>query len=187
MTKDLPPPELLRKLLRYEPETGKLFWRERTPEMFTATEKRSAEHKCSNWNSRWSEKEALTADNGSGYLCGNIFGRLYRAHRVIWAMRTGAWPVNDIDHIDGDKAFNAIENLREATRSENMSNRMLQENSTSGFKGVTWDKSLQKWMAQIQKSGKNHYLGRFTCPKAAHAAYCKAAKELHGKYANTGA
>jgi len=187
MTKDLPPPELLRKLLRYEPETGKLFWRERTPEMFTATEKRSAEHKCSNWNSRWSEKEALTADNGSGYLCGNIFGRLYRAHRVIWAMQTGACPVHHIDHVDGNPSNNRMENLREATHGENSYNRGRQNNNTSGYKGVSWSATNKKWRAQIVKNGKRRHLGYFLCQEKAHQAYCVASKELHGVYSNTGA
>jgi len=186
MPKDLPSPEMLRKLLRYEPETGKLFWRERTPDMFTATEARSAAHSCAQWNSRLAGKEAFTSDGGSGYLVGHIFDRRHSAHRIIWAMHTGAWPDKHIDHVDGDPSNNRIENLREATHTENAWNRGAQENNTSGYKGVYWHKHKQKWVARIYKNRKQHHLGYFTCPKEAHAAYCKAAKELHGEYANTG-
>ena len=185
MTKDLPSPELLRKLLRYEPETGKLFWRERTPDMFE-NGKQSSAHNCVAWNNRSAGKEAFFSQHKHGYRYGRVSGRAYLAHRVIWAMHTNAWPVEHIDHIDGKKDNNVIENLREATRSENMWNQKAPTNNTSGYKGVYWQKTTQKWCARIKKNTKNHYLGLFDCPKEAHQAYCKAAKELHGKYANTG-
>ena len=181
MTKDLPPPELLRKLLRYEPETGKLFWRERTPDMFTS------EGSFKAWNSRWAGKEAFTAALKSGYLHGCVFGKFYRAHRVIWAMQTGACPVHHIDHVDGNPSNNRMENLREATHGENSYNRGRQNNNTSGYKGVSWSATNKKWRAQIVKNGKRRHLGYFLCQEKAHQAYCVASKELHGVYSNTGA
>jgi hypothetical protein len=102
MTKELPSPDLLRKLLRYEPETGKLFWRERDREFF----KSDRDYKV--WNIRFAGKEAFTASD-CGYKTGKVFGKTYRAHRIIWALQTGAWPRDEIDHIDQDKSNNAWE------------------------------------------------------------------------------
>jgi len=57
--------------------------------------------------------------------------------------------------------------------------------NTSGFKGVTWIKQSQKWAAQIQHNGQNHYLGLFNTAEEAHAVRCEAAHRLHGKFART--
>lgn len=90
------------------------------------------------------------------------------------------------DHISGDKLDNRRENLRIATNTENMRNRGQQRNNTSGFKGVYWNRKLGKWQAQITVLGQRVHLGLFATPEEAHTAYCKAAKELHGEFANTG-
>jgi hypothetical protein len=59
--------------------------------------------------------------------------------------------------------------------------------NSSGFKGVTFDKDLGKWKAQIEHHGKHEYLGVFVDPAVAHQAYCAAAKMYHGEFANYGA
>ncbi len=178
-TKPLPSPEVLRQLLRYEPDTGKLFWRDRPLCMFPDA------RAWRSWNTRYAGKEAFTASNLNGYRHGNIFGRLHRAHRVIWAMETGSWPKKMIDHIDGDRARNCFSNLREATASSNQHNKKTQANNTSGFKGASWDKRCKKWQATIKSRGKQKHLGHFDSPEAAHAAYCEAAQGLHGEFART--
>jgi len=185
MTKKLPSPELLRKLLRYDPKTGKLFWRERTPDMFT-TNYKTAEGICKRWNQRYSGKEALTGTMRAGYRAGGVLGNTYYAHRVIWAMQTGCWPQAGIDHIDGNPLNNRLQNLRPANQAQNMWNTGRKSNNTSGYKGVHWSTQHKKWTAKIRKKGKKYHLGLFICPKEAHDAYCKAAKEMHGVYANTG-
>lgn len=161
MTKrKLPTPELLRKLLRYERLTGLLFWRERTPDMFKDSE-RSSEWACNNWNSRFAGEEAFTAINAQGYKVGAIFDMMHRAHRVIWAMETGAWPINEVDHNDHVRTNNIWDNLNDVTHRVNQMNATLQTNNTSGVVGVYWDKSREKWMAAIKIMNKNKYLGRF--------------------------
>lgn len=70
-------PELLRQLLRYEPETGKLFWRLRSREYF------STENRFLSWNALYAGKEALTADTGAGYRHGAVLCHLFKAHRVV--------------------------------------------------------------------------------------------------------
>jgi hypothetical protein len=179
MTKDLPSPELLRKLLRYEPDTGKLFWRERTREMF------ATKNSFGTWNTKFANKEAFTAKDTKGYLQGGINGSLFKAHRVAWVVFYGAWPKKQIDHINCIRDDNRILNLREATNQQNGFNRNAPSSNTSGFKGVHWNKKDKKWQAHIRVSGKRKHLGYFDCPEVAAAAYEVAAQKYHGQFANT--
>ena len=173
-----PSPILLRRLLRYEPETGKLFWRARPLSMFPS--KRAGRI----WNTRFAGKEAFTSLSAKGYKVGRVLGRNHYAHRVIWAMQTSSWPENEVDHRDTDPANNRWHNLREATHAQNMCNSGKQANNTSGYKGVCWDKQNEKWRAQIHYGGKCHYVGQFGTPEKAHAAYREAAEKYHGEFAN---
>ncbi|MEP2955525.1 MAG: HNH endonuclease [Sulfitobacter sp.] len=167
---DLLTAEVLRNLLRYEPETGKLFWQER-PEG------------PQGWNTRYAGTEALRHVNSYGHCAGNIFGKNYYAHRVIWCMVTGAWPADVIDHINGDGADNRIENLREASCAQNQHNAKVRADNSSGFKGVAWDRRHQKWRAYITCDGKRRHVGLFSSPLEAHAAQCAAASKYHGEFA----
>jgi hypothetical protein len=88
-----------------------------------------------------------------------------------------------VDHRDGNGLNNRRANLREATRQQNMHNQRTRCDSTSGFKGVGPSKG--KWQARIKLHGKVRHLGYFHTPEVAHAAYCKASKELHGDYGRT--
>lgn len=179
----LPSPEDLRQLLRYEPETGKLFWKERGVEWFDEGPRRSASHKCSNWNSRYAGSEAFSSKDAHGYLVGAVFNVKHKAHRVIWAMDCGEWPSGDVDHINGDRSDNRRNNLRVASRSQNMQNRGATKSNSTGLKGVCWDAERQKWLAQIKVNGRNKYLGRFDASEKAHAAYVEATKNHHGDFA----
>jgi len=89
----------------------------------------------------------------------------------------------EIDHINCDGLDNRRANLRIATPSQNQHNRGAQRDNKSGYKGVTLDKRRGKWMAQIALEGKRRSLGLHATPELAHAAYCRAAAELHGKFA----
>lgn len=180
----LPTPEELRKLLRYEPDTGKLYWLERTLDLFRDG-KQSAEHNCAAWNGRFANKEAFTAVHGEGYRQGTIFSRVYFAHRVIWAMVHGAWPADQLDHINGVRDDNRIKNLRAVTNQENGRNKKLPSDNTSGVMGVGWHKPACKWAAQINVSGRCVYLGVFTKKDDAIAAR-KAAEVKFGFHENHG-
>lgn len=180
MTKKiLPTPEELRQLLRYEPETGKLYWKERPASMFKTKQSHGT------WNTRFAGKEAFTAVGNHGYRVGRVNYKLLLAHRVIWAIHYGEWPEDQIDHIDGDRLNNRIGNLREATNSENNRNRGIGESNTSGFKGATWVSRRKAFQAQIYVDRRNIFLGYHATAEAAHAAYCEAAKKLHGEFART--
>lgn len=151
----LPSPELLRQLLRYEPETGKLFWRERDTEGSTES------WRTDWWNRRYAGKEALTAISNCGYLKGTVMGAYCKAHRAAWAITNGQWPSDQIDHIDGDKTNNRIANLRVVSNSINQKNRGMQSNNLSGFTGVSWHKVCSKWCATIGVDGRQVHLGTF--------------------------
>ena len=183
--KPLPSPELLRKILRYEYTTGLLFWRKRPVEMFNDTVNRSAQHACNNWNAKFAGKEALITDNGHGYKCGRIFNKHHQAHRVIWAIVTGFWPVDQIDHEDHDRANNRWVNLFEASNAENGKNASMKSNNTSGFTGVWWRKDTERWAAEIFVDGKKDRLGDFEKKSDAIAAR-KAANQKYNFHENHG-
>lgn len=172
----------IRNLLDYDPETGVFRWRERTVAMFDATPRRTAEHRCANWNGRFAGIVAGVIRSG-GYLQIFIFGGHHRAHRLAWLYMTGAWPLAEIDHINLDPSDNRWENLREATHSQNGTNKRRHRDNTSGFKGVNWHKASQKWRARIMKEKCEMSLGYFDTAEAAYAAYCEAANRLHGEFA----
>ena len=106
----------------------------------------------------------------NGYITLNVKGRYFLVHRLIYLFHTNKWP-ELIDHIDCNKSNNRIENLREANKSENgLNTKELRKNNKSGFKGVYWSVSVNKWIAQYTSNRKTTYLGCFDEPvKAAKA------------------
>jgi len=89
-----------------------------------------------------------------------------------------------VDHKDENGLNNTKSNLRSCSNAENLSNRGKQRNNTSGYKGVTWDKFTNKWMAQLSSLGKAVHIGRFDSKKEAAEAYDKAALQYFGEFAN---
>ena len=176
--KPLPSPHVLRQLMRYDPETGKLFWKERSVDLFNATERRSADHACAQWNSRFADKEAFTSGDGKGYRSGTIFGKIYSAHRIIWALSKGEWPDGPMDHINGIRDDNKILNLRVVTSRENSMNRGLRSDNSSGSTGVYFSRNSKKWIASIFAENRSIYLGRF----AEKADAILARKQAEAKY-----
>jgi hypothetical protein len=172
-------PQRLHVFLTYDPKNGKLFWKERDVSLFSDG-KNTAAQKMAKWNGKHANREAFTADNGSGYRGGSLMGKTPRAHRVIWAMQTGRWPTVYIDHINGDRADNRWCNLREADASENSRNAKLRSDNKSGLRGVTLFRG--KWRAEICLYGKSTYLGAFASPEQAAAAYAEASRRLHGEF-----
>ncbi len=175
----LPSPELLRQLLRYEPETGDMFWRPRTPDMFQSSA-RSADWQCKAWNAKRADTPALSHINDSGYKRGNIGGVSVRAHRAAWAIVHGRWPEHEIDHVNGDPLDNRLTNLREATSGENKTNRGAYS-KTSPYIGVSPNGS--RWAAGVRAKGKYHYGGSFRTQEDAAKSRDQLAKQLHGEYA----
>ncbi len=178
MIKELPSPETLRKLLRYEPETGNLFWLPRDREFF------KSDRDCMAWNTRFSGKHALGYTKALGYKSGRVMKVELYAHRVIWAIQTGHWPKDQIDHKDNNPSNNKWENLRQANYAENSCNKTKKKNSTSKYLGVYLYRDKKTWIARITKNNKNIHLGYFKNEEKAARAYDLRAKELHGEFAN---
>ena len=174
---------VLKQLIRSDADSGKLFWRTREDKWFQ-DKKQTAIHACAKWNSRYADTEALLALNAGGYRHGKILSKKYLAHRVIWAIETGAWPVGEIDHINNDRSDNRICNLRQASSSENSRNTKSRRGSSSQYLGVSWVKRIQKWQASLQVSGKRFFLGNFDLELDAARAYDVAAARHFGQFAN---
>lgn len=172
-------PELLRSLLCYYAETGKLFWRARDRSHFPT------QRAWSSWNARYASREAFLTDNGYGYRAGIVFNQHFAAHRVIWAMVYGAWPIAEVDHINCIRSDNRLANLRAATPSQNRCNRPVGHRSSTGVKGVSWDRSRGKWVAFICLNGKRRNLGRFVEIADAANAYAEASRQIHGAFGRT--
>jgi hypothetical protein len=163
-------PALVKSVLRYEPETGHMYWLERDAVLFDNTPARSATHRARNWNSAWAGARAFTAISPEGYLRGAIFNKSFSAHRVAWVLAYGRWPTDEIDHINGIRSDNRLVNLREASSTTNKMNSARRLDNKSGVTGVHWCKQQSRWQAEIKKHGKRIHLGFFSdIEKAAEA------------------
>lgn len=180
--RQLPPPERLRQLLKFDPETGRLSWRQRQVGDFSDG-KHTAAHTCAKWNSKFAGKPAFTALS-RGYHVGAVDGKNCLAHRVAWAIHYGSWPSDSIDHINGVRSDNRLINLRDVSHSENLRNTRRRSDNTSGTTGVYWSKEKQRWAAYI-KAEKIIPLGRYETYAEAVAAR-KAAEKVLGYHSNHG-
>lgn len=102
-------------------------------------------------------------------------------HRLI-AQEEG-WETPQVDHIDGDRLNNCVENLRPATNAQNGRNRGPTLRNHSGFKGVSWDRKAERWQVHIRRDGKTIFLGNFDSAEEGARAYDDAASDLHAEYA----
>ena len=120
--------------------------------------------------------------SSSGYLNVDIDGKTYKVHRIIFMMHHGYMP-EYIDHINGNKLDNRIENLRKATKEQNGWNRGIQKNNKSGIKGVSWNSQSKKWRVQLRHDGKVKYIGQFEDLELAELVATETRNKFHGDYA----
>jgi hypothetical protein len=90
----------------------------------------------------------------------SIDGKYYKVHRIIFLYHKGYLP-DIIDHINGDRYDNQIENLREVNTYQNRQNSRIYSTSTSGVKNVYWCKSSKKWRVSMHINGENHIFGHY--------------------------
>ena len=150
----------IRNILNYDPETGIITWK----------------------SSRYKTRIGKEAGNVSstGYRKIKINKKFYLSHRVAWAIYHGAWPENIIDHIDGSRSNNKIENLRDVTPSANQHNVINpSKKNKHGMLGVSFFASRNKYTAQIAVNGKDKFLGHFDTKEEAYHAYIEAKKIYH--------
>lgn len=170
---------LLADLFEADTEIGGLIWKARPVELFASL------NAFGTWNTRWAGTAALAANHSKGYKFGDVFGRKTLAHRVIFAIQNGKWPVAHIDHVNGIKSDNRACNLRAVTNAENLKNAAIRADNTSGVVGISWDKRHQKWHARIKSAGKRINLGLFSDIETATLAR-KIAEAKYGYHPNHG-
>lgn len=137
------------------------------------------------WKTPFRRREGFQAGSVSKKGYRRIFfkGRMYRNHRIAWLLTHGEWPQGQLDHVNGIKDDNRIDNLRIATDSQNQFNRKLSRRNTSGFKGVHFCKSSGLWKAEVYVNYKKHSVGRYRTRQAAAEAARLKREELHGEFA----
>lgn len=153
----------LKKMLRYEPDTGLLYWTD-------------AAHK--------SVKGKVAGTPNRGYVLVMFKGQFFKAHRLAWLLTHGDWPKQSIDHIDGDKSNNRINNLRDVDGVTNEQNKdQARADSKSGLIGASPYRN--RWKSQIRVDGAVKYLGVFDTAEMAHQAYLQAKKQHHPGWARS--
>lgn len=152
----------LKKLLIYDPSTGKFTWREDRSNVIRAG------MPAGSLNSR-------------GYFVIQVDGRSYIASRLAHLWMTGLFPPRLCDHRDGNTQNDRWGNIRKATIGQNGKNRKINANNKLGLKGVHPYKG--KYKAQIQVDSRKIHLGTFSEPRDAALAYKVAANRYHGEFA----
>lgn len=123
--------------------------------------------------------------NSRGYWKVMIDGKRYGAHQIVFAMHHGHIPAF-IDHINGDKSDNRIENLRPATKSQNGYNRKIDAGNTSGAKNVSYRADTKKWRVDLRVNGKAICVGSYEDFDLAELVAIEAREKYHGRFANHG-
>lgn len=107
-------------------------------------------------------------------------------YKTVWMHRIIANTPDGFvtDHIDGNGLNNQRENLRVCTQAQNMWNRRANSNNTSGYKGIYWYKTSNKWAALISVNKNYMYLGMYPTKEEAYKVYCDAAEKYYGEFSN---
>ena len=151
--------ELIKTMLDYNPVSGVLTWKK-------------------------SNKEAGFVHKKTMYRHIKIKSTTFQAHRIAWCYVNGDTSMS-IDHINGDKSDNRIENLRVVTDLDNQKNQKKYSTNKSGVTGVHWHSASKKWRAAITVNRKQIIIGYFDCKEDAAIARKKSSIE-NGFHANHG-
>ena len=120
-----------------------------------------------------------------GYVVVQVNGKRYLAHRIIWLLAHGKLPLM-LDHIDGNKQNNFVENLREVDNTLNHWNEKKRSTNKSGYKGVWWHKQSNSWEAACRTNKKQITIGRYERIEDAVEAVQRFREQHHGNFANHG-
>lgn len=176
----MPPIDLIRGRISYDPITGALHWKHCGPDGFK-------DHRGWRiWLGKFAGHEIKKRCRGYVVIAFSVDGvtRYMQGHRVVWALMTGEWPTHEIDHVNGIRLDNRWGNLRAATHAENQRNKSASCRNKSGVKGVHRHTQNGTWVAQIKVRGqRTKYLGSFQTIELAAEAYRKACVELHKDFA----
>lgn len=152
----------LKAMLNYDPETGNFTW---------------LQNRCK------VKAGSLAGYKDRGYILIRVDQGRYLAHRLAWFYMYNEWPEEDIDHINGCPSDNRINNLRKASRSENLRNIGVRKNSKTGVAGVSYCKASGKYRVSIRATGKRITVGLFETVEEGAKAYREAAEKYHGEFA----
>lgn len=153
--------ELVRQKFFYHPEAGLIFRK----------------------NKKGQLKSLCNYAKKDGYVQFHLGDKMVLAHRIAWIYCYGDIDGLEIDHIDGNPSNNRLSNLRLASHQQNMCNRVLQKNNTSGISGVSWKKDAKKWFVYVYKDKKRIQFGCFDNLLDAAACSISKRKILHGEFA----
>jgi len=150
----------LKEILDYNPETGIFTWRK----------------------NRKSTKIGIVAGSkrADGYIRIMVDKKSFLAHRLAWLHTHGEWPKNIIDHKNSIRHDNRLSNLRDVTQFINLQNKKTPySHNKSGHLGVSWNKTMNKWQAQICANRTLHHLGYFDSKEKASEEYIAKKNVLH--------
>lgn len=178
--KKLPPLDVLEEMFNFNSNSGELLWKMRPPHHFDTKASQNR------WNARHAGKVAGCKNNSTGYVNVSINNSPYLAHRIIWAVNGFDLPEDmEIDHKNGNKKDNRIDNLRIVTSSQNSFNSRAKSTNKSGVKGVHWHESSGTWRAVITVKGRQVYAKHFKSLAEASKSISIARQQLHGEYVNS--
>jgi len=178
--KELPDIDTINNLLIVDTVSGLMTWRQRTPDYYMG-KSRSSDWALNAWNAKNAGKPAFNGVDSNGYLRGQLLGKYYQAHRIVFFVATGLQP-KIIDHRNRIRFDNRFKNLRPSNNVANALNSKLRIGS-SQYRGVSWCKRDDVWISQIGFDGRRIRLGNFKSEIDAAKAYDNAAVEYHGEHA----
>jgi hypothetical protein len=151
------------EMLEYDPTTGVFRWRRKPNRNVVAG-------------------SVAGSVDAYGYLQTRLDKKPLKLHRLAWFYVHGEWPAGQIDHANGIRDDNRLENLRVATGSQNRCNRRAGRPNKSGFHGVFFHRKTGKWQARVTLQRKHYSFGYHSTPEAASAVYEAGARELKGEF-----
>lgn len=156
----------------FEYRDGALFWKNRTVDSLGR-------------NIKYLNGRFAGSIDSSGYLQIKIDGKLHFNHRIIFLMFNGYVP-KVLDHVDGDKTNNKIENLRSASIAQNNHNVKIRQDNTSGYKNVCWHKGAKKWQVALHINKQRKCFGNYDDIELADLVATEARNKFHKEFANHG-
>ncbi len=155
--------EYLKQIIDYDESTGNFTWK-------------------INANTRARIGQVAGGLRPDGYIVIGINKEEYLAHRLVYLYVYGSLPELYVDHKNCIRNDNRLSNLRLADTFQNSKNMLISKRNSSGFKGVSWDKAKEKWLAVTRLNGKHKFIGYFNTAQEASLAYQDFAKINHGEF-----
>ena len=152
--------ERLKELLSYDPQSGVFRWIANRP--------------------RARAGDIAGCLSSGGYMRAQVAGRSYPLHRLAFLYMEGAFPADEVDHINRDRLDNRFSNLRKVEKAANLRNKGVYRNSALGITGVSQRGS--RYRAYINRDGRRVGLGTFDTLAEAKQAYASAKEILHPEY-----